>query len=589
MGRGYELRYAKTKKLSSERLGVFLLWLIGAFLVFPCVAWADYPDIVTVPVLTPSPGGNYPGTQIITLSSRQAGTIYYTLDGTDPATSATRIQYSTPISISTTGALKYCASDVSGNVSAVQTQFYTVYSAANPWTQITEFVGTVRSYAVGFSIGNKGYIGTGWDGTSHLKDFWEYDPTQSTWTRKADFGGTERRGAVGFSIGNKGHIGTGWDGASYCRDFWEYDPALDTWTRKADFAGAARFAPVGFSIGNKGYVGTGLNGSSYYRDFWEYNPTLDAWTQKTDFVNSGRWGAAGFSIGSKGYVGAGYDGSYKKDFWEYNPMADAWTQKADFGGTSRIGPLGFSIGSKGYIGTGSAIPYYYKDFWEYDPGTDRWTQRTDLGGTGRAVTAGFSIGNMAYIGTGADGPSYYKDFWEFNANFYLPLCTGWNFISLPLTPPDTTIDQVLSPLSSKVVIVWGYDNATKAWKKWTPAGGPGNTLLTMEPGKGYWIYMDDVASLDISPWGALVSPCVTLSAGWNLVGYGGFYGREVGAVLGGLSGQWSFAWTWQNDQWYGKPAAMVTLPAPIQPLSTFSQKKAFWIKMAPGPLVNWPQ
>jgi hypothetical protein len=52
----------------------------------------------------------------------------------------------------------------------------------------------------------------------------------------------------------------------------------------------------------------------------------------------------------------------------------------------------------------------------------------------------------------------YKDFWEFDPGTYIPLYAGWSFISLPLTPPDTTIGQVLSPLSSKAVIVWGYDN-----------------------------------------------------------------------------------------------------------------------------------
>ena len=31
----------------------------------------------------------------------------------------------------------------------------------------------------------------------------------NTWTQKADFGGTARCGAVGFSIGSKGYIGTG--------------------------------------------------------------------------------------------------------------------------------------------------------------------------------------------------------------------------------------------------------------------------------------------------------------------------------------------------------------------------------------------
>src|SRR2546423_8607295 len=82
---------------------------------------------------------------------------------------------------------------------------------------------------------------------------------QDTWTQKADFGGTARSGAVGFSIGSKGYIGTG---ENYIdpygkNDFWEYDPVVNTWLQKADFGGAARYLAVGFSIGNKGYIGTG--------------------------------------------------------------------------------------------------------------------------------------------------------------------------------------------------------------------------------------------------------------------------------------------------------------------------------------------
>ncbi len=90
------------------------------------------------------------------------------------------------------------------------------------------------------------------------KDFWEYDPAANTWTQKADFGGTARYSAVGFSIGSKGYIGTGDDGwSSIAKDFWEYDPAANTWTQKADFGGTARDCAVGFSIGSKGYIGTG--------------------------------------------------------------------------------------------------------------------------------------------------------------------------------------------------------------------------------------------------------------------------------------------------------------------------------------------
>src|ERR1044071_7959894 len=80
-------------------------------------------------------------------------------------------------------------------------------SAQDGWLQKADFGGVGRRLAVGFSIGDKGYIGTGviWD-ESLRKDFWEYDPDANYWTQKADFGGTERWGAIGFSIGNKGYI-----------------------------------------------------------------------------------------------------------------------------------------------------------------------------------------------------------------------------------------------------------------------------------------------------------------------------------------------------------------------------------------------
>src|SRR5947208_3269011 len=110
---------------------------------------------------------------------------------------------------------------------------------------------------------------------------------QDTWTRKADFGGTARHSAVGFSIGSKGYVGTGNDvNGSTDDDFWEYDPETNAWMQKADFGGTAREVAVGFSIGSKGYIGTGV-GSSDYKDFWEYDPAVNTWTQKADFGGTG--------------------------------------------------------------------------------------------------------------------------------------------------------------------------------------------------------------------------------------------------------------------------------------------------------------
>ena len=201
------------------------------------------------------------------------------------------------------------------------------------------------------------------------RDFWEYDPVTNIWTQKADFGGTARTAAVGFSIGNKGYIGTGNSGGVFQKDLWEYDPLTDTWQQKSDFDGDPRWFAVGFSIDSKGYIGTGHAGisSPASKDFWEYDPSTDSWLQRADFGGTARHSAVGFSIGNKGYIGTGYDGSFLKDFWEYDPAANTWLQQADLVGGVRLSAVGFSIGNnKGYIGTGLR-PGTLKDFWEFTP------------------------------------------------------------------------------------------------------------------------------------------------------------------------------------------------------------------------------
>ena len=247
--------------------------------------------------------------------------------------------------------------------------------AQDTWIQKADFGGGLRDAAASFTIGNKGYVGTGQAANlSNRKDFWEYDPTTNTWTRKADFGGAGRFGAVGFSIGAKGYIGTGINGSccpfNNLKDVWEYDPTTDAWTQKADFGGGIRNWAASFAIGNKGYVGTGGNNVVVLKDFWEFDPIANTWSQKADFGGIERNVATGLSIGGKGYIGTGTDGTVVlKDFWEYDLIADTWTRKADFGGTARLSAVGFSIDSKGYLGTGDDSINKLQDFWEYTPGT----------------------------------------------------------------------------------------------------------------------------------------------------------------------------------------------------------------------------
>lgn len=358
--------------------------------------------------------------------------------------------------------------------------------AQNKWIQKADFP-YVRAGAVGFSIGTKGYIGTGSDGIAR-KDFWEYDPINDVWTQEADFAGSARAGAAGFSIGNKGYIGTGSD-PFFTDDFWEYDPANNVWKKRADFGGAARDGATGFSIGNKGYIGTGRGNGSILKDFWEYDPSNNSWIQKTDFGGHAISGAVSFSIEDKGYVGTGVFQSYfgdtlHRDFWEYDPAADIWLQKADFGGAPRSSAAGFSIVGKGYLGTGFTSDGDVKDFWEYNPATDIWTQKTDFKGGERSGAVGFSIGDQGYLGTGF---SHIPGSWENDFWLYTP---GNALCEVPANLSVTTIT------ASSVKLTWNGVPGAEGYKvryklagtsEWTNVNAPANskTIGSLLPGTKY--------------------------------------------------------------------------------------------------------
>lgn len=299
--------------------------------------------------------------------------------------------------------------------------FLTVNESGDSWRQKSNFGGIARRSAVAFSIGNKGYVGTGDGGSGGKKDFWEYDPASDSWTQKADFGGTARFDAVGFSIGFKGYIGTGNDISGSTGDFWEYNPTTNSWTQKANFPGF-RVKATGFSIGNKGYLGTGASGLS--NDFWEYNPTTDVWTQKANVANAPRYGSFGFSIGNKGYIGGGFVNTIfgflvSDDLWEYNPSLNVWVQKANLPNGYYTGSIkGFSIGNKGYVGTGLAPPGNTNNptnvFSEYDPVLNIWTPRANVGGAARFETVALSIAGRGYVCGGQNGTfTLLKDSWEY--------------------------------------------------------------------------------------------------------------------------------------------------------------------------------
>ena len=75
---------------------------------------------------------------------------------------------------------------------------------------------------VGFSFNGKGYLATG--GKTIGVEVWEYDPVSDLWNERTSFEGTSRSYAVGFSIGNLGYVTAGRSGGYYFDDIWSFSP-----------------------------------------------------------------------------------------------------------------------------------------------------------------------------------------------------------------------------------------------------------------------------------------------------------------------------------------------------------------------------
>lgn len=286
------------------------------------------------------------------------------------------------------------------------------------WTQKASYPGPARHRAFAFSVGQRGYLGTGHTNAVVdvlYDDMWEYDPASNTWSQKANYPGGVRHNAISFTIGNKGYVGTGRGPFGNTNDFWEYDPVTNTWAAKAFFPGSARRGAVGFAINGKGYLSCGSDNTMYRKDLWEYDPVNNFWVQRPDMPGNARTQAVAFVIGNKGYVGTGEGTSTSiYDFYCYDPVNFSWSQVASIAGDPRTQACGFGVNGKGYVTTGISYWTYdnLQDCWEYDANTNLWTQAADFPGIARRYMRAFTIGKSAFAGSGTSGTNL-ADLWEF--------------------------------------------------------------------------------------------------------------------------------------------------------------------------------
>jgi hypothetical protein len=328
---------------------------------------------------------------------------------------------------------------------------YSTLVHAGSWNQKASIPAAVRYGGVGFSIGTKGYLCSGYVlGGGYSQEFWEWDQASDTWTQKANFIGPGRLYGAGFAINTKGYIG---GGGSLLNDFYEWDQVTNNWSQKGNIGSWGINKSVGFTIGNYGYFATGQN---YSNTIFEYDPLNDSWSQKANLPNgAARYSAAGFSIGTKGYICSGMPdpgAPLLNDLWEWDQTSNMWTQKSSYPGPSRHNAIAFSLYSKGYIGTGvDSLGTHLTDFWEWDQITDSWIQIQNLPAPGRELSVSFTIGNLGYCTSGEYNPMY-NDLWE-----YCPLQSCLTGLMPDIS--STTVLQIFpNPSTSSIYITDNGNN-----------------------------------------------------------------------------------------------------------------------------------
>lgn len=238
-------------------------------------------------------------------------------------------------------------------------KMYMYDPASNMWTPKADIGGGLnRAWPATFVVNGKAYImGGSYNTASDLTDdMQEYDPVNDKWTTKTKFPGGKRDGMYAFAIGNIGYVGAGFNGSTVDGDFWKYEPSSDTWTQLANSpVGSVIFAST-FVVNGKAYVTSGAAaGSNEVKTVYEYDPYTDTWTKKGDFPGAARQAGFAFASSGEGFFGGGMSNytTIYQDVWKYNPVDDSWNKVQDIPLNSAAWSTAASDGITAYVGTGA--------------------------------------------------------------------------------------------------------------------------------------------------------------------------------------------------------------------------------------------
>jgi hypothetical protein len=171
--------------------------------------------------------------------------------------------------------------------------------------------------------------------------------------------------------------------------------------------------------------------------------------------------------------------------------------------------------------------------------------------------------------------------------FDVSLVSGWNLISLPMTPENRNISALLpASVTGGLVNVWGWNESEQNWMFYSPDPGAFfynyyPALTQLEPGKAYWFEMNRSAAFTVRgtvPACAPRSPTALVS-GWSLVGATGLSSSAPAVLYPDVINVWGWDAAAQNWVFYS-PDPNNRFKPYYTAIETIQPGQGYWVEMA---------
>ena len=162
--------------------------------------------------------------------------------------------------------------------------------------------------------------------------------------------------------------------------------------------------------------------------------------------------------------------------------------------------------------------------------------------------------------------------------FTKSLVSGWNLISLPLTPTDNSTSEVLGNDTIAYDAVYRYDATSKQFVD--VATG------TMDPGIGYFVHVTTVGTWEYEGT-TYTSITASLSQGLNCVGWVNETGSALSGALSSIDGDYRYVARWDaSSQSY--EVYMPGAPAVFNDFTTMERGEGYFIAATSSCMLTYP-